>query len=444
MPLIPFARQSKAGPDAAGYSGERLKNYFLRMSDGYSEGVLIGRSGLLEQYDLGGAIVAAVDQNGTLFAVAGGTVYKIASGVVTNVGSVAVDDATQMAASGTAVAIVAGGNYYICDGATTAAYTTGALTAPVGVAYIDGYFLVIGTSGGRGDALTVSGLDDGTTFDGLDFAFAETSADDLTDILVDHSEVWLFGRNSVEIWYNSGAADFPFARNTGARIERGAKASTVVAEDNMVFWVGEDGRAYRSGGSAPQVISTREIEANIKDGLLARAFVVDDKGHKFFVVGFSDRPALAYDITTGAWCEFSSGVGESAFEGRCSVRSGNNFYIGTTSGKLATLDPDTYQDLGGYLEAEAVSIPLVNADYTTVNRIHMNIAGGDVNDQGQVMLQVSKDGRTWGVEKWRTLGALGEFFRRVTWHGLGASRRWQIRVKITDAVQRDIYGMNYE
>lgn len=444
MPLIPFARQSKAGPDVAGYSGERLKNYFLRMADGYSQGVLIGRSGLLEQHDLGGPVVAAVDQNGTIFAVANGTVYKVAAGVVTSVGTVNMDNATQMAASGTEVAIVAGGTYYICNGTTTTAYTTGALTSPVGVAYMDGYFLVIGTSGGRDDAFTISGLDDGTTFNALEFAFAETSADALTDILVDHSEVWLFGSKSVEIWYNSGAADFPFARNTGARIERGAQASTVVAEDNTVFWVGEDGRAYRSGGSAPQVISTREIETNISGGALTRSYVIDDKGHKFFVIGFSDRPALAYDITTGAWCEFSSGLGENAFEGLCTLRSGGVFYVGTSSGKLATLDPDTYQDLGGYLEAEAVSIPLVNADYTTISRIHMNIAGGDVNAQGQVMLQVSKDGRTWGKEKWRTLGALGEFFRRVAWHGLGASRRWQIRVKITDAVQRDIYGMHYE
>lgn len=441
MPLVPFARQSK---DAPGYSGERLKNLFLRPSDGYAQGVLIGRSGLLSQHNI--SLQSArdmVSMGGSLYAVAGGKVSKISGGTVTQVGSVPDDEATQMASSGTEVAIVAGGKYHICDGTTTAEYTTGALTNPVGVAYMDGYFIVIGSSGGRSDALTVSGLDDGTSFDALDFAFAENAPDELVAIVEDHNEIWLFGSETTEIWYNSGAAGFPFQRNAGALIERGATALTVAKEDNAVFWVGEDRRVYRSSGSSPQVISTRESEETLKAATLGRGFITDDKGHKFYVLRLAGRPALAYDLTTGLWCEFSTGLGEAEFAGTCSARSGGTFYVGTSTGHIATLDPDTYQDLGGYLEAEAISTPVARADYFSINRLHMNIAGGDVNAQGRVMLQVSKNGRTWGLEKWRNLGALGEFFRRVTWHGLGASRRFQFRIRITDAVQRDIYGVEY-
>ncbi|KIC39359.1 packaged DNA stabilization protein [Leisingera sp. ANG-M7] len=441
MPLIPFARQSK---DEPGYSGERLKNYFLRQADGIAPAVVLGRSGLLSKYSLAGPVRAMEDLNGTVYAVAGGRVYRISGGTATDVGGVLDDVNTQMASSSDEVAIVAGGKYYICNGTTTTEYTTGAVTSPIGVAFLDGYFLVIGTSGGRADALTISGLDDGTTFDALDFAFAESSADRLVGIVEDHGEIWLFGSKTIEIWFNSGNAAFPFERNTGARIERGAVAGTMAKEDNAVFWVGQDKRAYRSTGSSPTVISTREIEKTIAAGTLSRAFIVDDRGHKFFVIRLTGQPAVVYDITTGLWCEFSTGVGEVAFAGLCSVReTDGDFLVGTSTGAVATLDKETFQDLGGVLEAEAISQPVAEADFFTINRVHMNIDSGDVDATGRVMLQVSKDGHTWGLEKWRNLGALGQHFRRVTWNGLGTSRRFQFRIRITDAVQRDINGAKY-
>ena len=45
------------------------------------------------------------------------------------------------------------------------------------------------------------------------------------------------------------------------------------------------------------------------------------------------------------------------------------------------------------------------------------------------MLQVSNDGgRTWGSERWKCAGAIGEYGARAIWHRLGMARRrcWQI------------------
>ena len=441
MPIIPFARQSKDDP---GYSGERLKNLFIRQSDGFVGGVLIGRSGLKTHVDLGGPVRAIADDNGTMFAVANGAVFSISDGVATNVGAVADDVNTQIAIGTNEVAITAGGTYYVCDGTTTTAYATGAVTDPVGVAFMDGYFVVAGTSGGRSDAITVSDLDDGTTFDALDFAFAEGSSDEIVGIIRDHNEIWLFGGKTVEVWYNSGASGFPFERNAGAMLERGCTTGTMAKEDNSTFWVGEDRRVYRSGGTSPQVISTREVENVLAEVGIVRGFTVDDKGHKFYVIKLAGRPAYAYDMTTGMWCEFSTGLGESEWSGACSARSGSAFYVGTDTGQVATLDAETYQDIGDYIEALAVSVPIVRADYFTINRVHLNVKSGRGDPAGNIMLQASKNGQSWGLEKWRLMGSLGEFFRRVVWHGFGASRRWQFRVRITDAVQRDIYGVQYD
>jgi hypothetical protein len=83
----------------------------------------------------------------------------------------------------------------------------------------------------------------GASIDPLDFASAEASPDRAVALLVDHKEVWIFGDNSVEVWYNSGAADYPLTPIQGAFNELGCVAPYSVAKlDNGIFWLGADAR----------------------------------------------------------------------------------------------------------------------------------------------------------------------------------------------------------
>ena len=157
MPLIPFVTDANPRKD---YAGARLKNYFLRPYEGWV--ALIGRSGIGERHDVTEPVQAILDRSGDLFFCSGGYVYKVSGGVLTNVGTVVDDPQTVMAASASQVAIVAGGNYYICNGTTTTQYTAGAITSAVSVAHLDGFFIVAGTGAGRNDCIQVSALDDGT------------------------------------------------------------------------------------------------------------------------------------------------------------------------------------------------------------------------------------------------------------------------------------------
>ena len=50
--------------------------------------------------------------------------------------------------------------------------------------------------------------------DALDFAQAESNADDIVTLIVDH-EVLVFGTDTTEIWVQPGTSDFPFARRQG-------------------------------------------------------------------------------------------------------------------------------------------------------------------------------------------------------------------------------------
>lgn len=448
--LLTFARTSDPSFEAIGYSGERVKNLFIRPTRGVSQGVLIGRSGAdrFASLDPGEPVRAIENLEGNIYAVVGGGVWRIENGVSTLLGEVIDSRETFTASNGSEIAIVAGGKYYICDGTTVTEYSTGAVDVPRGVTFQDGYFVVIGEAFGRGDGMTVSGLDDGTTFDELEFAFAENSPDDLRAVLSDHGELWLFGPRTIEIWWNTGGADFPFARNTGAVIEKGCLAGkTVAKEDNMVYWVGADRIVYRSAGASPEVISTREVEEQLDDADIELAFTFKDRGHKFYAIRLSNQADLVFDLTTGAWHERTTGIGENPWLITCATIASGVEYFGTDSGRIVTLNPETFQDDGEIIEAEAISAPVESqGDFFSINRIHMNIRGGvgGIGRQPQVMLQTTKDGRNWSDEKWRDLGDVGQYYLRAVWHALGMFRRFQVRVRITDAVPRDIYGVHYE
>lgn len=448
MPQLVFASKTQDHFDGRPYSGERLINYFLRPGDGLSPGVLWGASGLSSLAALNTTQVRAImAQNDKLYACAGGELWEVTTaGVATSLGVVA-DGETVMAGNGTEIAVVAGGNYYLWDGTSMLAPTPGALTSVNGVTFQDGYFILSGANATRSDVITITGLYDGATIDALDIATAESNPDGLVGILSDHGELWLFGKNSVEVWYNSGAADFPFTRNPGALIEHGcASGQTIAKEDNSVFWVGSEGVVYRASSAAPQVISTRQIETRIKDGTVSGAFVYMDRGHKFYAIIMSGEPALCYDMTTGLWCERNSGSAEGAWLATCSARVGKTWYAGGSDGTVYTIDADTYADGAEVLRAYAQAAPVDHSDaYFTISRVGLTMNTGtvDIGRNPVVALQVSRDGRTWGGEKYRSMARLGNYDRDIYWNGLGAFPQFHARFIVTDPVPRDVYGAVY-
>ena len=60
----------------------------------------------------------------------------------------------------------------------------------------------------------------------------------------------------------------------------------------------------------------------------------------------------------------------------------------------------------------------------------------------QVMLSVSDDGgRTWSpLQKWRSMGRLGEYTKRLRWLKMGQFRQRVIKLEITDPVRRRLIG----
>jgi hypothetical protein len=294
------------------------------------------------------------------YAVSGETLYKIdAIWNTTAIGTVSGSSGpVSMSDNGTQLFIACNGPSFIYNSLTLAfaQITDPDFPGAVTVGYLDGYFVFNEPNSQR---LWITSLLDGTSVEPLDFASAEGSPDGLVAILIDHREAWLFGTNSVEVWYDSGAADFPLTPVQGAFNEVGCIAPFSVAKlDNGIFWLGADARGrgivYRANGYTAQRISTHAVEWQIQqysDMSDAIAYTYQQDGHSFYVLIFpSANTTWVFDVSTNLWHERAAFINGSFTRHRsnCQMSFNNEIVVGDHElGNIYAFDLNTFSDNGG-------------------------------------------------------------------------------------------------
>jgi len=425
-----------------------------------------------------------------LYVASGSELFKVTPNItITKLGNITGTGPVSMADNGFQLFVACNPDGFIYN------YTTNAfqqITDPdfpgaVTVGYLDGYFVFNEPNSQR---IWVTQLLDGLSVDPLDFASAEGSPDGLVSIIIDHREAWLFGTNSVDVWYNSGNPDFPLERIQGAYNEIGCIAPYSVAKlDNSVFWLGADARGqgivYRAQGYQGVRVSTHAVEFaiqqydNMSDAL---AYTYQQDGHAFYVLIFpSAQTTWVYDAATGSWHERAALVnGEyrrhrsnchAPFNGNPTVgdfQNGNlyEFSLATylddnvvqkwlrrwralptgqnnltrTIHHQLQLDCQTGVGLSGDESSSALDQILATEtllELETEQAVSPNTEpssifatiGANIGSDPQVMLRWSDDGgHTWSNEYWRDVGAIGATETRVIWRRLGATMKSRDRV----------------
>jgi hypothetical protein len=292
------------------------------------------------------------------FVVSGTQLYKINNAYLpTLIGTVDGTGPVSMADNGTQLFIAANGPSYIYNANTNA---FGQIADPdfpgaVTVCYLDGYFVF---NEPNSQKMWVTTLLDGTSIDPLEFASTEGSPDGLLAVVSNFREVWAFGTNSIEVWYDSGATDFPLQRIQGAFNELGCAAPYSIAKmDNGLFWLGRDRRGqgivYRANGYQGQRISTHAVEWQIQqygDMSDAIAYTYQQDGHSFYVLIFpTANTTWVYDAATQAWHERAGFVdGEfTRHRSNCQMAFNNKIVVGDfENGNIYAFDLDVYADNG--------------------------------------------------------------------------------------------------
>jgi hypothetical protein len=407
--------------------------------------------------------------NGSDFYVVSGTeVYKLTSTTATPVklGDVSGTGPVSIADNGTQLFFACNGPSYIYNEVTNVFQQITDIDFPGAktVGYLDGYFVFTEPSGQR---IWVTELFEGTSVDPLDFASAEGSPDGLVAVNINNREAWLFGTDSVEVWYDAGLADFPLTRIQGAFTEVGCVASYSIAKlDNSLFWLGTDARGqgivYRSAGYNAQRVSTHAIEyaiAQYADISTAVAYTYQQEGHAFYVLSFAEA-TWVYDVATSAWHERAGfEAGEfTRHRSNCQCNFGGTTVVGDyENGNIYAFDLDVYADNGeiqkwlrswraiptGQNDLKRTAHHALQLDCETgVGLDSVDPLGGMMTPR--VMLRWSDDGgHTWSNEHWADMGQIGQFSRRVFWRRLGMTLKLRDRVyevSGTDPVKVAIMG----
>lgn len=417
---------------------------------------LYGTPGLTAFCNLGAYPIRGLHPFGNvLYAASGNKLYEInTAGVATSLGTLDTSmGRVSFADNGTQIMLVDGTSGYIYNTSTDtfAKINDGDFPTADYVTFLDSFFIVNKADSGR---FYISSSYDGTAWDALDFATAESTPDNLVLPYATYSHLYLIGEFSTEVWYNAGTA-FPFQRADGMTSGYGCMARFSVAKadatGNSLFWLARTpqgaGVAVHAQGGNVVPISKHAQEyqwaqySNIAD---ATGYSYISEGHTFYVLNFpTANRTWVYDLTTNSWHERSSGLEGGRHLGEAYAYFNGDHLVGSyRDGIIYKLKNDVYADDGASIRRELV-FPHLGTDgrrtfYHSL-QIDMEEGVGIESGQGvdpQAMLQWSNDrGNFYGNEHWRSIGRMGEYGQRVKWNRLGAGFSRTFRLSITDPVK---------
>lgn len=359
--------------------------------------------------------------NGMLYVCAGSGIYAVSTTIDPNTGlwsytllgsiTAGLTTPVSMTDNGLALVIVDGTAYgwQVTLATNTFASivdTTGSFRGGDRATYLDTFFLfnVPGTPQFQ------SSLSLSVTFDALYFANKQSFSDLLISIVVAKREIWLLGSFTTEVWYNTGAAAFPFESVPGVFVDKGcvAKYSPAVI-DSGVYWLGQDqygqGVMMRGQDYKATRISTYAMEAEMATYATitdAVGFTYELGGHLFYVLTFPTADKTwVYDITTGLlheWVWIDVNGTEHRHRANCACFAYSTVMVGDwQNGNLYELDPGTFTDNGVPIKRQR-NFPHLLMDGKRVfyrqflADLECGNPGGDVNVLAPAVAFVREDG----------------------------------------------------
>lgn len=310
------------------------------------------------------------------------------------------------------------------------------------VVFIDGYFAFTTNS----KKWFISALNDGTSYNALDFGTAEADPDNIRSAFVYRNQIYIFGSETIEVFNNVGGADFPFQRVQGFVIPKGiAGKFCVAAFDGSFAWLGqgenETPRVFVFTGNDGQAISNNAVEFNLEQKPLEsieNSFVMtySSRGRVYISFSFDDE-CFVYESKASksaqkpVWHTRTSQIeNQERWRVNSLVTAYGLLLAGdSVSGRIGILDDDNYTEYGMNIYRRLRFPPIDNQNkFLFYNFFQLVIEGGVNNDDTsspQIGLSYSDDSHTFTQTRYRSMGKKGEYNRTVRWNRLGASDKYR-------------------
>lgn len=319
------------------------------------------------------------------------------------------------------------------------------------VRQIDSYFVV---NTPNSDRLQSTSSNDGSSVNALDFASAEAAPDKTVAVERDKGDLWVFGENSSEVWYNDGGTGFPFARRGGAVLDIGCAAAFSIQKiQNTMIWLSSEREIVRAQGYSPETISSEFLNKEIQSyETVSNAFSYTyyDRGSLFYAITFPNvQKTWVCDLKTGLWHQQAFWTENASFtrsKVNCCLRYKNLNLVGDFETGKIYIYGDNYLDDNGQEIHRIVTLPFQHSQFNQIeiSRLELHVEVGKASITGSytepmLMMRHSEDGGyTWSNERTGSLGKTGEYSKRIFWTRVGTKREWLFELSISDPVKFSI------
>lgn len=367
---------------------------------------------------------------------------------VTNLGTITGSGRVSMADNGTQLMIVVpGGAAFVYNQATDvfATVTDTTFTTALGpsnsVRYLNGFFIHTSSKTPE-DTIFHSNLNDGLTYNALDFGAAETDPDKIISGHVHNDKFYALGSETIQVFDNVGGSGFVLANREGFVIPKGllARFTPIEYDGGFVFLgagVNEQPAVWIVKGSQLTRLSTTDIQdqlAKFTDAEISNAFTWVGGTHGAYFLRLTvGNKTFAHDSTASAllqkriWHNETSFVEEAVLRNRVNsaVTAYGRVIVGdSVSGRIGELDTDTFDEYGNEILRSGVIQSLNDKNEPiSIGTIEISVESGvgnsDIEDP-QLELAISYDGDPVFTPRGsRSMGKVGVFKQRLLWHQNG-------------------------
>jgi hypothetical protein len=322
---------------------------------------------------------------------------------------------------------------------------------PTHCEYLDGFFLV--NESGT-DNFYKSASENPLSWDALEFEVASAAPDNILAIRAYDRDFIAFGQWTIQRYFNSGDADFPFSPYPNT-VQAGILAPySVISTAFGTPFLGNTKDGYTAvfmlaGGQLTR-LSDKDIDDRISEltsKSSAIGSVYTQKGHTFYCLTFpGDDLTLVCDLSQdNVWHDRSSLIDGEAGRWRVSglgYLAGNKIYaVDYANANIYELSLTTYSENELTIQRRRVTQIIHNERnrFTIHSReTEMRAGVGLVSGQGsnpQMMMRISSDGGiTYSGWRNKPFGKLGEYRRRAVYKRVGEFLQYNEEIMITDPV----------
>jgi len=442
----------------------------LPQNQGFSQETSLGTPGI-KQLDTTG-IIKQINRgshvkNGIAYAVNGDTLYRedraidgfgVETFSNTALGTITGEGRVSMADNGIQLLIlVPGGDGFVFneDAGTPFEQITDldfpANGNPQSVVFISGFF-IFNTDEKK---LIASAINNGLSYNALDFASAESDPDAIEGIIVSKNILYVPGGETTEAFQPdpNASTGFPLTRIEGYVFDKGLFAPfSLVKTSGSFMMIGggtnESPAIWQFTGNGFSKVSTTAIDnilQRLTDTEISESFAMNyaQKGAYFTLFTFGDN-TFGYDAITQRWHERRSFIDEEKKRYRVNsmiTAYGRILVFDSIDGRMGELDVDTLTEYDEEIRRTLSTANFGNSgESMRVSSLELTMQSGVGNTarpDPKVSMDFSVDGgNSFSLEREASIGKIGEYTRRQIWRKLGRMpRSVMFRFHISDPVK---------